>query len=317
MKTKICFVCQEENPISALVCRNCGSTFTGNRTLKVSHEDDVDERITQLTRTSPDTIVFLIEDNEEPLVIHEIQEIILGRSVPDQEPPTIDLNKFGGGVRGVSRRHAQIQRTAVGYIVRDLHSTNGTLLNGSRLVPDSYYALHNGDKVQLGKLSLTVYFSAIAEQRTIFIADTAENNPMLHIRSKLSPQYVATTLGAFLRAMADLQRIIDEIKRQPHLEVGIGSINITQSTMLISVQLEGGTEALYWVQNRLTPWKRQLNLSGNPPDFQKAQQLAIELAEFPELSLSQDEQYLVAQRLIPIVQALVFSTLELVDKPEK
>jgi pSer/pThr/pTyr-binding forkhead associated (FHA) protein len=54
----------------------------------------------------------------------------------------------------VSRRHAEISREGSDLILRDLDSTNGTSLNGARiLVPTP---LEDGDKVQIGPIELTV-----------------------------------------------------------------------------------------------------------------------------------------------------------------
>jgi pSer/pThr/pTyr-binding forkhead associated (FHA) protein len=47
----------------------------------------------------------------------------------------------------VSRRHAELRRTATGWEVRDLGSTNGTWVNGWRVVDA---ALHPGDDLVLG-----------------------------------------------------------------------------------------------------------------------------------------------------------------------
>ncbi|HEX9637944.1 MAG TPA: GGDEF domain-containing protein [Acidobacteriota bacterium] len=59
--------------------------------------------------------------------------------------------------RLVSRRHAQVYRQkaedsdAIHYIIVDLHSTNGTIVNGERI---SKAFLHDGDKIQVGNTTL-------------------------------------------------------------------------------------------------------------------------------------------------------------------
>ncbi|GEM_PF-2911031 len=47
----------------------------------------------------------------------------------------------------VSRYHAEIVREGAGFIIRDLGSKNGTLVNGSRI---SQHRLVNGDVIQIG-----------------------------------------------------------------------------------------------------------------------------------------------------------------------
>jgi pSer/pThr/pTyr-binding forkhead associated (FHA) protein len=57
---------------------------------------------------------------------------------------------------GVSRSHAAITTKAGAVTIEDLHSSNGTLLNGK---PTRAAALHNGDVVQVGSFSLHVAFA--------------------------------------------------------------------------------------------------------------------------------------------------------------
>jgi pSer/pThr/pTyr-binding forkhead associated (FHA) protein len=52
----------------------------------------------------------------------------------------------------VSRLHAQIVRQQVGYFVSDLHSSNGTFLNGDLLIAPSL--LSPGDILRVGAIEL-------------------------------------------------------------------------------------------------------------------------------------------------------------------
>jgi len=54
----------------------------------------------------------------------------------------------------VSRRHAEIVREGVAFIVRDLDSLNGTYLDGERT---SEGALTDGSEIQIGKYRMTFY----------------------------------------------------------------------------------------------------------------------------------------------------------------
>ncbi len=56
----------------------------------------------------------------------------------------------------VSRHHAQIQRSGSGFVIADLGSTNGTFVNGDRLVAD--HRLADGDTIAIGPV--TVRFEA-------------------------------------------------------------------------------------------------------------------------------------------------------------
>ncbi|HLF56909.1 MAG TPA: FHA domain-containing protein [Thermoanaerobaculia bacterium] len=54
----------------------------------------------------------------------------------------------------VSRRHAEIERIAGGWLVRDLHSENGTWVNGERIWEQ---VLVDGDQVQFGTVCLVFH----------------------------------------------------------------------------------------------------------------------------------------------------------------
>lgn len=70
---------------------------------------------------------------------------ILGR-------PTLNL----GADSGVSRHHAEILFNPAdgGFYVRDMKSTNGVLLNGQQLTPETPYRISSGAKLGLGQLVL-------------------------------------------------------------------------------------------------------------------------------------------------------------------
>ena len=58
----------------------------------------------------------------------------------------------------VSRRHAKVIAVEGGFAIQDLGSTNGTLVNGSRV---QQVILEHGDKVRIGRTRLTYDAPAI------------------------------------------------------------------------------------------------------------------------------------------------------------
>lgn len=56
--------------------------------------------------------------------------------------------------RKASRRQFELTSTPQGYFVRDLGSSNGTLLNGMPLAPDELKAIRSGDVIQVGSVVL-------------------------------------------------------------------------------------------------------------------------------------------------------------------
>jgi len=91
------------------------------------------------------------------LQIALIKPIRLGRVDPKEGVyPEVDLTDAKKD--GVSREHACIYRCGHAVEVEDLGSTNGTLLNGSRLCPYNPASLNDGDQLQLGNLLVEVRF---------------------------------------------------------------------------------------------------------------------------------------------------------------
>jgi len=80
---------------------------------------------------------------------------LLGRTDPHSNVfPEIDLSKFDPETK-VSRRHARIWREGETFLVEDLGSVNGTVINDSvRLAPRQPRVLDSGDKLRLGETTL-------------------------------------------------------------------------------------------------------------------------------------------------------------------
>jgi len=58
----------------------------------------------------------------------------------------------GGFEQGVSRRHAIITSDENGYVLEDLGSTNGTIVNREKIAPGTPVNLVEGDVIHLGKM---------------------------------------------------------------------------------------------------------------------------------------------------------------------
>ena len=95
------------------------------------------------------------------LEVSLLKPVRLGRNDPQQVVfPEIDLTDHRGKEYGVSREHACIIQRNDAVEVEDLGSTNGTLLNGERLIPYIPKPLRDGDQLRLGKLQIKVSFAS-------------------------------------------------------------------------------------------------------------------------------------------------------------
>jgi pSer/pThr/pTyr-binding forkhead associated (FHA) protein len=150
-----CPVCKSVSPENALFCEECGSY------LPLSDSQAADPEIGPLEAKEVHGAKILILSIQDGDIIELplSREVIIGRLDAERAIfPDVDLTNEQGIEKGLSRRHARISRREGQVFLEDLHSLNGTLLNTTRLVPDLPYPLKDGDRVQLGKLVLTVHF---------------------------------------------------------------------------------------------------------------------------------------------------------------
>ena len=81
--------------------------------------------------------------------------ILVGRTDPQSNIfPDVDLSKFDPETK-ISRRHARIWRQGETFLVEDLGSVNGTVINDSvKLGPRQPRTLEHGDRLRLGETTL-------------------------------------------------------------------------------------------------------------------------------------------------------------------
>lgn len=70
--------------------------------------------------------------------------LVIGRETPESSPAIVLHDEY------VSRNHAEIVLDQNRLLVRDLHSTNGTTIDGVRMEPGKSYPLKNGSTIGLG-----------------------------------------------------------------------------------------------------------------------------------------------------------------------
>jgi hypothetical protein len=164
---KVCPACQHYNREGFLFCEECGEGLRDAREATLPTKE-----ITEMTDflhasanwgtarfTKEAWIVLHIREAAEPLVLRPRDELILGRvDTNSAARPDIDLTPYAAAEKGVSRIHAAICRNEDTLLLVDKDSSNGTHLNGQRLVPDQPRVLRDGDEIRLGRLVLHIYF---------------------------------------------------------------------------------------------------------------------------------------------------------------
>ncbi|MHB8084655.1 MAG: FHA domain-containing protein [Dehalococcoidia bacterium] len=83
------------------------------------------------------------EDVGKMFTLDKIETVIGRRTL--QSKPDIELND-----EVVSRRHLEIIQKGIRYYIKDLGSTNGTMLDDDRIEPGNLYELKHNSKIGLG-----------------------------------------------------------------------------------------------------------------------------------------------------------------------
>ena len=149
-----CPRCDRTNDEESIFCKHCGCPLDAS---EKSPEADDDTLIIRLLDERPEEAVsrraslWLLDPSGEHVAkATELEQdmVAIGRN-PDCE---ISLPSST-----VSRRHAQIRREGNQYYLKDLNSTNGTLLNREPVIGEEL--LHDRDEIGLGIYRLIFRYS--------------------------------------------------------------------------------------------------------------------------------------------------------------
>ncbi|MDR2137652.1 MAG: FHA domain-containing protein [Synergistaceae bacterium] len=143
---KRCPACNEENPVSEVICRVCMTNLASVSPTPRGEAGDVSvseallpEKAEKKADAAPAVLTLsrLSDGRFVPVSVGSV----LGRSG--------DAGAFFEDFRTVSRRHAKVDFRDESWWIEDLNSTNGTWVNGSRLDPGRSHPLKKGDTVAL------------------------------------------------------------------------------------------------------------------------------------------------------------------------
>src|SRR5688572_30548658 len=187
----ICSECGYKNRHNVAGCLICGNLLQYSTSILSSSQIEVEKPRDKFGIAIPEPdleLTFTIGKGIVSLPFGKGAEVILGRqgqAETDALTPYIDplhdrlyyamlkgtpvilrepieflsLLPFGADRSGVSRKHAILRHEDHYLTIEDLESTNGTRLNGQRLVPGDKRLLRHGDEILLGGLSLIVTFN--------------------------------------------------------------------------------------------------------------------------------------------------------------
>ncbi len=122
----------------------------------------------------------------------------------------------------VSREHARLTRTPGGYVVEDLGSTNGTFVNGERIMAPR--VLNSGDLVGLSE-NVTLTFSSTSPESAATMMSTSASPQTVPPKAPAAPAPAAAPAPQYAPPPMQ-QPAVDEgpKKRSPWMYAGCGCL---------------------------------------------------------------------------------------------
>ncbi len=167
----LCPNCQHKELPGALFCSECGTQLVSldilnTKSIQKTPSDTLEapppaapEVTTRKSNAKINEISISLHIVDSGQIIHlaDRKEFTLGRTVEGQPIlPDVDLSPFDAFTLGVSRLHAALRIINGELVLTDLGSSNGTRVNGQKIVPHVDYPLNHGDIITLGKLKIQV-----------------------------------------------------------------------------------------------------------------------------------------------------------------
>lgn len=170
----ICPNCHHKEFPGALFCSECGARlisldYLNTQSIQKTTSDMLDQSKLgtegetlksggnfQKPEANAELALFVIE-SKQTLQLAGRTEFTLGR-VAEGQPilPDVDLSPFEAYSQGVSRLHAALKVHHDRVAIMDLGSSNGTRVNGQKIVPHVDYPVNQGDIIALGKLKIQI-----------------------------------------------------------------------------------------------------------------------------------------------------------------
>ncbi len=325
---RFCFACQRRNPAGAEVCEYCGaplifrfpnSQTTGIVVQQIPTLSEDDEKLdAYLTRLADNYLALFVGQNEEPILLPNYQSRILGRMQSQNDATLVDLSSYDALAYGVSRFHARLVFENGFFKVEDLSSTNGSFLNGERLLPGKLYVLHNKDKIILGQLNLSVCYHEGVLSKTVDFELKPSPGLTITPLQMFTPQFFKTTLSDYLEALVKLYQVCQQCQGLAIEVACIHAVRRVGPSAALHVQMDNVGETLALIQQWIKPWKQahaeQPIPKTNPPDTLLQNELTqvsrnLLLAITPHLDPVVLDAYI--ERLSGTVLSLATSELEL------
>lgn len=325
MTTLYCFFCHEKNQETVSHCTHCGASLLPE-SKPIGMPEAVsppglpdDGRLDEFVQRLPyRTLALFTAGRHDPILLANMQTMVLGRDIPQGSVEVLDLSGLGEAAISASRRHALLSATPGGYTISDLGSTNGTWLNHEHLQPGKAYPLQNKDEIKLGSLVMIICFQPIYTAVFTGTLMLTQRNTLLKGGHTLRPHFILAHLSPYLQALNELQQIVGDCRQEAVGDLTIHQIAEQENGISVSLDIEKTTVQL--ISDQITPWRDQyLQFSGlnqqEQPDIQKLlDQLSAHVLR--EISPGKHPSPVVEDRLRDALLILMTSQLEAMFRVE-
>jgi hypothetical protein len=166
----VCQNCHHKEIPGALFCSECGARLVAVETPTTHFIDRSTTANLPFQRTTSATtgVMPVVARAEAAVTLNLVEsgqvlnltgqnEFTIGR-VTEGQPilPDVDLSVNEAYSQGVSRLHASLKVCNTRVYITDLGSSNGTRVNGQKIMAHVDYPLNNGDMIALGKFKIQV-----------------------------------------------------------------------------------------------------------------------------------------------------------------
>jgi serine/threonine-protein kinase len=147
-----CGFCGQRIVATDLFCAFCGAK-------QPIAQQGVHSEIYQKSMPTARLVVEGTSELSAPIYALQKDENLIGRRDPMSNIfPEVDLSKFDPQTK-ISRRHAKIWRDGTSFMLEDLGSSNGTIVegaasNGLKLAAHQPFRLSSGDRIKIGDTRL-------------------------------------------------------------------------------------------------------------------------------------------------------------------
>jgi hypothetical protein len=167
-----CPNCRHEEISGALFCSECGSRLVAGNlptTQNLPHGSSDSLTFQVRPKSPPAAVQESVTTQEEAVIsLHLVESgqimnlsgqsgYTIGRAADGQFIlPDVDLSNFQAFAQGVSRLHSALKINNQRVYITDLGSSNGTRVNGQKIVANVDFPLNHGDVIALGKFKIQV-----------------------------------------------------------------------------------------------------------------------------------------------------------------